>query len=281
MARWIRKQNDNSAPLATQLFEDPIAPALTGEPVCLTSSTVHVVIRREVDRVVVMSEIADVFDPELGKVQAWLTPTVTACPGLYAIEWVVTAADCSTRTFPANASEPYDTLVVNHSLTSSLPIPGSGINKPTPANLFLADGETGLVTADGQIVFAGENTTIQVAEGVTRFSVSEWVTQTPWVVGTTPTVVSTGNTVDPSAAIRLVNSNGDTITFALHPDQAAWFATAPTAAAAPGGVAEEVGEGDTLPTDDSTWELFRLDGSPILPDGLYRWSTTAGAWVQE
>jgi hypothetical protein len=44
--------------------------------------------------------------------------------------------------------------------------------------------------------------------------------------------------------------------------------------------AEEVGEGAALPADGSTWELFRLEGSATLPDGLYRWSPTANSWIQ-
>lgn len=42
----------------------------------------------------------------------------------------------------------------------------------------------------------------------------------------------------------------------------------------------EVGEGDTLPSTNAVYELFRLEGHLTLPDGLYWWSEEAGQWVQ-
>ena len=44
----------------------------------------------------------------------------------------------------------------------------------------------------------------------------------------------------------------------------------------------EVGEGSSLPADDSQGELFRLVGSanPGLPDGLYMWRHDTSTWQQ-
>ena len=47
-----------------------------------------------------------------------------------------------------------------------------------------------------------------------------------------------------------------------------------------GTIDEEVGEGDTLPADDSDFELFRLEGHADLPDGLYVWNDANDYWVQ-
>lgn len=47
-----------------------------------------------------------------------------------------------------------------------------------------------------------------------------------------------------------------------------------------GGGDEEVGEGNALPTDNSVYELFRLEGHSTLPNALYWWSEEANQWVQ-
>lgn len=43
--------------------------------------------------------------------------------------------------------------------------------------------------------------------------------------------------------------------------------------------ADEIGHGDILPGDGSEWQFFELEGNPVMPDSLYRWSDS-GAWVQ-
>lgn len=50
---------------------------------------------------------------------------------------------------------------------------------------------------------------------------------------------------------------------------------------AAGGIGdEEVGEGDTLPADNTDYELFRLEGHGTIPDGLYQWSEANEVWIQ-
>jgi hypothetical protein len=101
---------------------------------------------------------------------------------------------------------------------------------PIVPPLFIGDGASGTVIADGQIVFAGSNTTITVSPGVSNLQLIQWVTQTPWGVGTTPTLVQVGSLVHGSVPTNLLNSAGDGLVLALN--GATWYSSAPTAGTA-------------------------------------------------
>ncbi len=269
-ADWVVGQGDTAPAIATQLRDDPAWGDTTGVAVDLADATQIVcLIRSETTKQTVAALVATVVDRATGQVQIGLPSEVTANRGLYAIRWQVTWSDGSITTYPSTARRPFQYLLVRGAIVSdSIPTPpvatGSG-----PAPLFIADGATGQVTGNGQVVLAGANATITVLEGIRSFTVAEWSTQTPWAAGTTPTVTQTATTVDASVAARLLDARGDLVT--LVSSGTVWYSSTSVDDA-------EVGEGDTLPPDASEWELFRLVGTP--DDGLFAWSEDAQTWIE-
>ncbi|HNX51455.1 MAG TPA: hypothetical protein PKL08_14900, partial [Thermoanaerobaculaceae bacterium] len=85
------------------------------------------------------------------------------------------------------------------------------------APLFIPDGQSGTVTGNGQIVYAGANATINVAPGVTWFQPVAWASQTPWALGSTPIIVQAGTTSHATAAAELLEgAGGDLLVVALN-----------------------------------------------------------------
>lgn len=116
------------------------------------------------------------------------------------------------------------------------------------APLFIPDGGTATATVDGQIVYAGASTVIQVAPGVRWIHPVAWAAQTPWALGTTPTIVQNGTTMHPTASAELLEgAGGDLLVAAL--DGTAWH----VAGANTGGG----------PVASTTQEILATAGEPL------------------
>lgn len=267
---WIVGQGDTRPAIAHQFRQDPAPGNRQGDPATLIDAVqVTAVIRHESNKATVYTAAATITSAPAGTVQVPLPTEATDNPGLYSIQWLVDWSDGSRSTYPMSTRSRSNWLLVRGGIVpDSVPVPPTTGNGSPP--LLIADGATGQVTGNGQVVLAGAAATIDVLAGIRSFMVAEWSTQTAWATGTTPTITQTGVTVDPSVPARLAEARGDVV--AVVSDGSTWVASVAVED-------EEVGEGATLPADNSEWELFRLVGTPAS-DGLYSWSEDAATWIE-
>lgn len=100
---------------------------------------------------------------------------------------------------------------------------GASYTPPTINPVFIPNGGSGTVAYNNQVVFAGDAAVVNVAPGITSFSLGEWATQTPWA--TMPTIVQAGTSMHASVAQQLADSDGDIVV--MGSNGATWFAAAP------------------------------------------------------
>ena len=222
-----------------------------------------------------------------GWIHSPLFPELTAAAGLVAVEVDIEAHGLS-RSVPATPRSRYFYISVrrNFAMADAIvnPNPGQLVGSTTadtPEPLWLPDGTTGTVTADHQLVMAGSGVTVNVDPDVTEFRIAEWSTETPWIVGNTPTVVLAGTALEALGPTKLAQANGDLVTIARPDAGSTWYVVGPDVTA---GGALEIGHGSALPADGTVFQVFEIENStavPPLPNGLYRYDDTAGVWIQE
>lgn len=203
MMQWTRRLGDTGPPLAAILRAEPTAGQRAGTPVNLTGATVLGIVRRWADRAVVQSAAASVTSAAGGAVELPLATIISTDPGLHSVEFRVTGAD--QRTYPGPLTPWWLTMaaVLDGSTSAVVAEPG--------APVFVADGATGAVAANGQMVFAGASSTITVPASVSWFQLAWWDTETPWAVATMPALVQAGSTVDAGVAGALLASGGNLV----------------------------------------------------------------------
>jgi hypothetical protein len=202
---WTRSLGDTGPPIDYTCRAQASIGQRYGLPRDLTGTSTIGVVRRWADRAVVASAAATVLGaPSSGMVRLPLTTMISTSPGLHGVSFVV--VDSEQRTYPADPLQPEWLL-----LAAPLGV-ASDFAPPAPgAPLFLANGAAGMVTSNGQMVFAGASTTVTVAAGVTWFQLAWWDTQTPWTTGTLPTVIQAGATIDPTVTAALLASGGNLV----------------------------------------------------------------------
>lgn len=236
---WVRTVGDTAPGLTVQLREDPTYNQRIGDVVDLSNvEAVWWVAERAYDGVRVHEQQAEIIgNPHDGTVYTNLTAVMTEQSGLVRNHVLCFWGDGSMITYPSEPNVDALWLRVRERIlvTTAVPVktagPTAGVD-PVASSIFIVDGGTNTVPSNGAVVFAGANTTINVAPGVTHFTVAEWPTQTPWAAGTTPTIVHAGTTQHGSVTARLLASDGDEVTIARDGlAGAVWFASAPAAGA--------------------------------------------------
>jgi hypothetical protein len=200
---WHRSLGDTGPALEFVVRNPPTLGQRVGTPRDLTGATSVVgQVRRWSDRAVVSSAAATIVDAPTGQVAIPLTTLISTSPGLHGVTITVTTST-DQRTYPS-AMDPAWLL-----LASTLD-GGAAVSLPTPgAPLFIADGATGTVAGNGQIVMAGAGST------VTWPASAEWIllgqTGTPWTLATVPTLVQAGSTVHASVPATLLAAGGNLV----------------------------------------------------------------------
>lgn len=207
-ARWIRPQGDTGPGLDFTCRVEPGAGQRVGLPFNLTGATSVVgTVRRWSDGAIVQSAAATVIGTASnGDVRLPLTTMISTVPGLHGVTFVVVTGG-EQRTFPSPL-DPAWLLVaapLGADVTTAPAAPG--------APVFIADGATGAVSANGQMVFAGAGSTITVPTTVSWFQIGQ--AGTPWATGTTPTIVQAGSTVAGGVPAALLAAGGNLVVMTL------------------------------------------------------------------
>lgn len=199
--RWVRPQGDTGPALDYVCRVEPGPGLRVGLPFSLTGATSVVgTVRRWSDGAVVQSAAATVLDAPGGSVRLPLTTMISTVPGLHGVTFVVVTGG-EQRTFPSPIDPAWLLIAapLGADVTTAPAAPG--------APVFIADGATGAVATNGQMVFAGASSTITVPASISWFQVGQ--TGTPWATGTTPTIVQAGSTVAAGVPAALLAAGGN------------------------------------------------------------------------
>lgn len=205
-ARWIRNLGDTAPALDYVLRLEPAPGQRAGTPYNVSGAdSVVGNVRRWSDRAVVASAAATVTDAANGVVSVPLSTMIATSPGLHAVE-VVVIDGAEQRTFPTSPLLP-EWLLIAAPLGGGTTVTQLDAGAP----LFVADGASAAVTANGQIVFAGASATVTLPTSVSWIQLAAWDAQTAWASGTTPTLVQAGSTVDAGVSGALLASGGNLV----------------------------------------------------------------------
>lgn len=200
--RWIRPQGDTGPGLDFTMRAEPGPGQRVGPAVNLATATSIVgTVRRWSDGAIVQAAAAPVVGPAAnGSVRLPLTTMISTVPGLHGVTFVVIDGG-EQRTYPGPLDPAWLLIAAPLGAEVTTAPPAAG------APVFIADGATGAVASNGQMVFAGAGATITVPTSVTWFQVGQ--TGTAWATGTTPTIVQAGSTVAAGVPTALLAAGGN------------------------------------------------------------------------